>query len=137
MRDSRLFERIRKWSGHPQNHGRQDTGQRVESVVLHLQKMLNSRQGTTLMDKAYGMPDFTEIAALFPDSLRDIERSIAETIERYEPRLSQVKVNFVSQDNQSLSLCFHIQGVMATGKEDMTVHLESSIDASGKTMIKG
>lgn len=104
---------------------------------MHLQKMLNTKHGTTLMDKSYGMPDFTDLAALLPDSIREIERHISQTIEKYEPRLFDVNVSFIVQDEQNLSLCFQIQAMMRTHEKDMEVHLESSIDSGGKAIIKG
>ena len=136
MQNHRLFDRIRKRDGSSGNFRRQSNARQVDSIIEHLHKMLNTKQGTTLMDKHYGMPDFTELAALFPDSIRDVEKTISDTIERYEPRLSQVKVHFVFQDHQSLVLCFHIQAVMALEHEDIAIQFESSIDASGKTVIK-
>ena len=136
MQNHRLFDRIRKRDGSSGNPRRHSNGRQVDSIIEHLNKMLNTKQGTTLMDKNYGMPDFTELAALFPDSIRDVERTISNTIERYEPRLSQVEVHFVFQDHQSLVLCFHIQAVMTLEDEDVAVQFESSIDASGRAVIK-
>ena len=78
-----LFDRIRNLSSQHKVYNKQDYGQRIESIIVHLQKMLNTKHGTTLMDKSYGMPDFTDLAALLPDSIREIERHISQTIEKY------------------------------------------------------
>lgn len=137
MEGRRLLERVRNWKEKPVISVSQDYSQKVESVILHLQKLLNSKQGTTLMDEFYGMPDFTDLTVMFPDSVREIESAISKTIEKYEPRLSEVKVIFVLQNELSLSLLFQIQAIMKTEDNDMSIYLESSIDNNGKMKIKG
>lgn len=137
MGNRRLLDRVRSWEGSPGARYSQDYGRTVESVVGHLQKLLNSKQGTTLMDEAYGMPDFTDLTVLFPDSVRDIEQSISDAIQRYEPRLSNVTVNFVFQEEHSLTLLFRICAVLRTERDERRVHMESAIDAGGKMRING
>ncbi|MBU1169350.1 MAG: type VI secretion system baseplate subunit TssE [Proteobacteria bacterium] len=136
MREKRLFERIREWSYNSGKRHRVNSGDHIISVVDHLKKLLNSRQGTTLMDIGFGMPDFTSLRATFPDSVRDIERSIAQTIERYEPRLNQVGVLFVDQD-EHLTLFFQIQATLISETEPLNIYLESTLDAGGKMAVRG
>lgn len=136
MGKKRLLERVRGWESNHTGYSGDKNGMAIESVVLHLKKLLNTRQGTTLVDVNYGMPDFTDLKLLFPDSVREIEKSISSTIETYEPRLSQVKVDFLFQDEQNLSLLFHIEASLKTEKDLIDVHLESSLDAGGKMKIK-
>lgn len=134
----RLIDRVRAWDRQKNLPGQQQVvGRQIDSIVEHLQKVLNSKQGTTLMDEAFGMPDFTDIAPLFPASVREIEKIIERTIERYEPRLLGVHVDFLMQDEQNLSLCFNIKAVMKQGSEQTRVQLESAIDTNGKTVIRG
>lgn len=138
MRNGRLIDRVRAWDAQTGLPGRQPVaGRQIDSIVEHLQKVLNSRQGTTLMDESFGMPDFTDIAPLFPASVREIERTIARIIERYEPRLFGVHVDFLMQNEDDLSLCFNIKAVMKQGAEQTRVQLESAIAPNGKTEIKG
>lgn len=137
MESQRLLDRVRNWKEKPVMSGRKDYGRKVESVVQHLQKLLNSKQGTTLMDEFYGMPDFTDLTVMFPDSVREIESTISKTIERYEPRLSEVKVSFILQNELSLSLFFQIKAIMKTEDDEMNIFLESSISSDGKMKIKG
>ncbi len=137
MAEKRLLDRVRGWTSNQSATRDTHNSSIVDSVILHLQKLLNARQGTTLMDKNYGMPDFSDLKLLFPDSVRDIERSISNTIETYEPRLSQVKVDFLFQDDQSLSLLFQIHAALKTERETYNIYLESSLDTGGKMMIKG
>lgn len=137
MSDQRLLERIRQWESHPEKRFRESSGRGVESVVQHLRRLLNSKEGTTLMDKAFGMPDFTDLAVTFPDSVREIEKTISDTIERYEPRLTQVDVTFVFQDDQNLTLFFQIAAQLETGNDHLDIFLESTIDAGGRMQVRG
>lgn len=138
MRNGRLIDRVRVWGAQKDLSRRQPVvGRQIDSIVEHLQKVLNSKQGTTLMDESFGMPDFTDLSALFPASVREIEKIIARIIERYEPRLFGVHVDFLMQDEHNLSLCFNIKAVMKQGSEQTPVQLESAIDTNGKTVIKG
>lgn len=135
MSDSTLLERVRQWEIKPGKRVREDSGRLVESVISHLQSLLNSRKGTTLMDEEFGMPDFTDLTVTFPDSIRDIERLIRETIEKYEPRLKRVDVDYAFQDDKDLTLFFQISAMLESGSEDLNVFLESTIDASGKMKV--
>lgn len=135
MKDKRLFERIRDWSYAPGMRNRSRASDQVTSVVNHLKKLLNARQGTTLMDLEYGMPDFTDLRATFPDSVRDIERSISRTIERFEPRLTNVKVDFMEQDER-LTLYFQIRAMLTSDDKPLDIHLHSTLDAGGKMAVR-
>lgn len=135
MRDKRLFERVRDWSKTPGKYHRGRASDQIASVVDHLKKLLNSRQGSTLMDPEYGMPDFTDLRATFPDSVRDIERSISRTIERFEPRLTNVKVDFMEQDER-LTLYFQIRAMLTSDDMPMDIHLQSTLDAGGKMAVR-
>ena len=135
MRNIRLFERICGWPEHPGGRNRSRVGDQVSSVITHLIKLLNSRQGSTLMNADYGMPDFTDLRATFPDSVRDIERSISLTIERFEPRLESVNVTFMEQDER-LTLYFQIRARLKFDGESRDIHLQSTLDTGGKMAVR-
>jgi type VI secretion system protein len=116
---------------------RKTTGDQSRSVAEHLKKLLNSRQGTTLMDIDYGMPDFTDLRASYPDSVQDIEQTIKNTIMRYEPRVKKVDVHFMFQDEQNLTLFFEISAVLESEQKHFSIFLESTLDAGGKMAVRG
>ncbi|MEG2140159.1 MAG: type VI secretion system baseplate subunit TssE, partial [Bilophila sp.] len=65
----------------------------LASVVAHIANILNTRQGSTLLDEELGIPDFTSMGMQFTnDDIPRIERSIALLLARYEPRLADVQV---------------------------------------------
>jgi type VI secretion system protein len=116
-------------------HDAERTGDRIASVIDHLKKLLNARQGTTLMDPGFGMPDITDLRATFPDSVRDIERTLSRTIEQYEPRLVQVEVSFVEQDER-MNLYFHIRALLRSDGQPRPIHLESALSPSGRMIVR-
>jgi type VI secretion system protein len=134
MKNLRLFDRIRS-NTFPTRDSEDTSRLAVDSVVAHLRQLLNTQQGTTLMDPLYGMPEFADLRAGVPDSVTDIERLITEVIQTYEPRLKNAKVEYMYQDDQ-LILYFQIRGVLDTKKGELPVYLESIVDTCGKMEIK-
>ena len=58
-------------------------------------------------------------------------------IERYEPRLKNVDVEFIDQDQVSMKLIFRIEAMLHDEGEDRHVFLESSVDANGRMLFRG
>ena len=136
MREERLLERIRSWEKHPQRRATGDPKRRIDSVLRHLQRILNTRHGTVPIAEDFGIPDFTEFAHSYPESLRTVERAIRNTIQRYEPRLRAVRVNFLPQDEDVLTLRFQIVAKLATEDTNLPVTFESILDSEGKVTLK-
>ena len=105
--------------------------------MYHLQRILNTRQGNVPIAEDYGIPDFTELLYSYPDSVRDMEKSIRQTIQKYEPRLTAVRVSFTPQEEYTLSLRFHIVAKLATTEKRNQVVFETIVDTEGKVTIKG
>ena len=99
MREQRLLERIRSWEKDPGRRSREDSGRIIDSVLLHLSRILNTKVGNVQIAEDFGMPDFTDLVYNFPEAVRNLERSIRLMIQKYEPRLSAVQVRFVPQED--------------------------------------
>ena len=84
----------------------------------------------------YGLPDFSDLVYSFPESIREIEKAIRLTIQKYEPRLKTVRVIFVQQEEDVLSLRFQIIAKLASEAKTQ-VFFESVIASDGKVNIKG
>ena len=134
MREERLLERIRGQEKDPGRTATEDTRKVIVSVLRHLQLILNTRQGDVPIAPDYGIPDFTDFRNSFPFSLREIERSICQTIEKYEPRLKSARVKFIPQEEDRLSLTFKILGRLFIGDEPVV--FESELGADGKVKLK-
>jgi type VI secretion system protein len=134
MIKQRLLERIRDWETHPDMRSSEDRSRVIESISRHLQNLLNLKKGTTLLDREIGMPEFSDFVSDFPDSVRDVQRAAKLTIEKYEPRLGDITVNFISNDENDFTLYFEIRAVI---KDDKTpVFFNSKIGNHGEVQIR-
>ena len=136
MREERLLERILLWKKHPERRGKEDPRRVLDSVLRHLQKILNTRQGSAPIGEDFGVPDFTEFLHDYPESLRAIERTIRHTIQKYEPRLKAVRVNFLPPDDERLVLRFQIAAKLDLEDETLPVVMESLVDPDGKIKLR-
>ncbi|MGQ9695130.1 MAG: type VI secretion system baseplate subunit TssE [Thermodesulfobacteriota bacterium] len=136
MREERLLERIRLWKKEPMRRGKEEPRRVIDSVLRHLRRILNTKQGNVLIAEDYGVPDFSDFLNALPDSIRDIERNIRTAIQKYEPRLTGVRVNFIPQEEDPLSLRFQIMARLAMDAKTQ-VSIETIVDADGQVEIKG
>jgi len=136
MREQRLLERIRLWEKEPDRRSREDTGRIIDSVLMHLQRILNTKVGSVQIAEDFGLPDFTDLIDNYPESIRDLERSIRKMVLKYEPRLSSIRVEFVPQEEAKLSLDFQITAELVTEDERVPVVFESQMESSGKMKVK-
>jgi type VI secretion system protein len=137
MREQRLLERIRLWDKEPDRRSREDTGRVIDSVLLHLQRILNTKEGSVPIAEDFGLPDFTDLIDNYPESIKDLERSIRKMVLKYEPRLRAVQVKFIPQEEATLSLDFQITAELETQDEKVPVVFESQMESSGKMKVKG
>jgi len=135
MQEERLLRRIIAWEREPHRRAREDPKRIIDSVREHLQKILNTRQGSVMIGEDYGLPDFAELLRDYPDSLRDFERSIRMTIQKYEPRLKMVRVKLLPNEEDLLTLRFQVSARLAAQEQRVPVLLESSVDQDGKVKI--
>ena len=136
MREERLLERLQTWEKEPARRGKEDPRRIVDSVLRHLQRILNTKQGNVLIAEDYGIPDFSDFINTLPRSVGELEKSIRLAIQKYEPRLMAVRVTFIPQEEDRLSLRFQIIGKLSTESKTQ-VYIETVIDSDGKIEIKG
>jgi type VI secretion system protein len=136
MREERLLERLRTWAREPDRRTKEDAGRIIDSVLRHLQRILNTRQGNVPIAEDYGVPDLTDLLHSYPESLREIEKAIRQTIQNYEPRLKGVRVSFLPQEEDVLSLHFQILAKLVTERERVAVLFETLVDSDGKVNIR-
>ena len=136
MRDERLLERIYLLEKEPARREGHDPMRQINSILNHLQRVLNTKQGSVLIANDYGIPDFTNLPGAFSTgSTHEVERIIKNVIEKYEPRLTKVRASFFPQEEDMLALHFEI-GARLTTDENVPVTFETVVDAGGKINIK-
>jgi type VI secretion system protein len=136
MREERLTERIRSWKKSPEQRGKPDPKRMIDSIIRHLERILNTRWGSAQIADDFGIPDFSDMRSGFPDALKDLERMIRNTIMKYEPRLQSVKVKFLQRDENMLALSFQIIGKLVLEGEKNPITFESMMDQEGKVTIR-
>jgi type VI secretion system protein len=136
MREERLLERLQTWEKEPARRGKEDPRRIVDSVLRHLQRILNTKQGNVPIADDYGIPDFSDFINTLPRSVGELEKSIRLAIQKYEPRLTAVRVSFIPQEEDRLSLRFQIIGKLSTESKTQ-VYIETVVDSDGKIEIKG
>ena len=109
-----------------------DVSRLKRSVLLHLQKMLNSRHGHAPAQPDYGVPDLNEFMFSFPESITTMKQAIERSIEKYEPRLKNVKATWVADEENPLNIRFEISARLALEKGNVPLRFATQVGkASG------
>ncbi len=107
----------------------------VDSVVEHLKGLLNTRQGECPAALDFGVVDFTDLVHAFPEAIQVLQRSIRATILQFEPRLKNVIVQHV-RDDDLLVLKFQITAQLASKSARGAVRLETQLRAGGQISVR-
>jgi len=116
--------------------GKQDVDALADSVLSHLRKMFNTRQGHVLTQPEYGLPDVTHLVQNLPEMIRVSSTAIQNSIERFEPRLRHVVVRGIPIPEGDMNLWFEIRAELVTDQEEVTVSFQTRVNASGRVDIK-
>jgi len=108
----------------------------VESIIEHLRDLLNTRQGEAVTVPDFGVIDFTDLVHNFPDAIQLLQRSIRATILQYEPRLKNVVVQHVRDENDLLVLKFQISAQVASKTGRGAVRFETQLRAGGHVTVR-
>ena len=71
--------------------------QLILSVMDNMQRIINCRAGTLAHLPDYGLPDLSVIHQGMTAGIHGLIHQIEETLRRYEPRLSQLRVELLPQ----------------------------------------
>lgn len=133
--DRGLLDRLRM----PEGEGRsaRDQVEAVhDSILAHLQRLLNTRQGDSAALPEYGIPALTNLD--YAGRAREIRRQIERSIRAFEPRLEGVRVKYIEPDPlEPLQVRFEISGRVATTDEPVGIRFDTSVDASGGWKVRG
>lgn len=80
------------------------SSERFQSIIRNLTHLLNTRRGSVGHLPDYGLPDLGSLYRGMPDSVDELRRTVQETIEKYEPRLSRVRVKVQVGDTSTMRL---------------------------------
>jgi type VI secretion system protein len=136
MREKRLLERVRAIDENPDWRGESDPRAAIASVLGHLGKILNTRQGSALTATDLGMPDFTSItSSLDADSLPEMAETISSIIARYEPRLADVRVDVDPLHDKSFMVGFKLAAKVRVDDREIPVVFETILNPDGHISV--
>ena len=76
-------------------------GGRVQSIKEHLALLLNTRRGSITHLPDYGLPESTQVSMQDRTSVSSFGKALEETVRKYEPRLTRVRVRSMERDSSS------------------------------------
>lgn len=136
MREKRLLERLRAMEQNPDWRGESDPGQAVASVLDHLGKILNTRQGSAPISPDLGMPDFTSLSGLMGEkALPQMEAVLTQVIHRYEPRLVDVHAHFDPRPDRPFLIAFKLVARVRVENLEMPVVFETVLNPDGRITV--
>jgi len=114
-----------------------DTDKVLQSVLKNLQNIFNTRQGSALILPDYGSPDFNDMISRFPDAITEIRKAIFNNVKEYEPRLKNIRVRHIPNEENPLDLQFEIHAELKLGENRSPVAFTTIMGDSGRIKIRG
>ena len=83
-----------------------------------------------------GVLSVSDVLHGFPDAATIMARSIRETIEAFEPRLTNVRVHFVPSTSAELVLRFEVVAQIVLGGRRSPISFETNIDPNRRMTVR-
>ena len=135
-REQTLLERIaarEEGAGRRQEaRATEDLEALMDSVRVHLGRLLNARQGMSEAQPEYGLPALSDLTIGVDDYVKRVRDSIQTAIEKYEPRLRRVRVTLVTDEDQERTLAFRVDAVLVSRTGEHRVWYETSLAGDGQ-----
>ncbi|MDO5484321.1 MAG: type VI secretion system baseplate subunit TssE [Desulfovibrionaceae bacterium] len=137
MAGIRFLERLSRMQHEAERRDSTEAEEVLQSVTGYVAKLLNTRHGSTVLDDAFGIADFSSNGVSFEnEDIPRLEREIADFIARYEPRLTDVHVRFTPDTNAPLQMVFSLKAeLQLTEESSLPVHLVTRVNPLGKVTI--
>ena len=110
------------------------TSDEVQSIIGNLRAILNTRLGDSPAAADFGVIDLSDLYHDFPNATQYLQRSIRDTIQKYEPRLTSVRVRPAPSDNP-LTLVFDISARLANDRRRGLVRVRTQVNHGGRVEI--
>ncbi len=104
----------------------------MESVRMHLGRLLNARHGMCEALPDYGLPALTDLTVGHTDYVRAVEDAIRTTIDKYEPRLKRVRVARVMDEEGAHVLAFRVDAVLISQSGEHRVWYQTEVTGAGE-----
>ncbi|AUR53065.1 type VI secretion system baseplate subunit TssE [Aquella oligotrophica] len=111
----------------------------IDSILEHLRNILNTRRGSVLIADNYGMPDLTNFPGEnLAEAVQELEKMMRITIERYEPRLRNIKISYNPDTSDALTLKFGLSAelIVDNGGRQHPIFFETVITSDGMVKVE-
>lgn len=136
MRENRLLERVIRPDTNTERTHMTQAEVLTQSILQHLQRILNTRRGSVPTDADFGVPDFTNLAGSFATGeTSQIIENMTRMIARYEPRLKSPRILIAEGAQEVLSLSFSLDGMVAIDDRDIPVKLVTRVSSDGRVSL--
>ena len=101
--------------------------------------MLDPALAKILLSSCPSMRSFSndDLVSKFPDAIMEIRKAIKACIEKYEPRLRNVRVEHVPDEENPLSLRYDITAQLFIEETKSKVWFETTLDSDGHVRVRG
>lgn len=124
---STILERLENAEELPDTSARAAEERLLESIRHSLQRILNTPRGFSPSSPELGLGELID-ATLTTRSMSKIEGELRRTIERFEPRITDVRVAYVPSGEQRLMLRFDVRGRIKVGNQTRDALFQTRID---------
>lgn len=131
-----LLERLRNPDPEGERFARASSREVIDSILRNLQSILNTSHGNCLTDQRYGLPHISVIRSRMPFSIAGFEAAIRYSLERYEPRLKNLRVRHMPTRDDGLELRFEISGVIQDDEDRTSVRFVTFADTEGRLRVQ-
>ena len=133
----RLLKRIRNWEeAGVVSAADVDVIEIMESMRDDLEKLLNTRRGTVLIDQDYGLPDFTHLRNSYTaPNIGEIEQYLVILIRKYEPRLASVNLEFQQPGRSASDVSFVLNATISHKKQDLSFAATIKLNEDGSVGV--
>lgn len=107
----------------------------VRSILGNLRALLNARLGNASAAPDFGVVDLCDMIHTFPDSTISVQRSIRDTIQKYEPRLTSIRVRSVASEDP-LTLVFEVSARLTSDRKRGLVRVRTEVSSSGRVQVE-
>ncbi len=140
MNQVRLLERLSALEDPTHVAGKSPDRRLRESVVRHLDRLLNTRAGSVPIDHDYGLPDMSNIAGSFAlGTTESLSEAILRQIVRYEPRLKNPRITVEPEQREVITLRFELRGQLESERADapdQTFVMILRVNSSGRVFVE-
>jgi len=130
----RLLKRFNHWEDPELSDV--DAALMIESVRDDIEKLLNTRQGTVLIDDDYGMDDFSFMfnSYMAPD-INQINIALIKQCRKYEPRISNLQIKANIEQGKQAALSFQMNAKIYFNHEDIPLNFIIELNDDGSIRV--